>query len=223
MAKELVEAVEKISSLEKRKEADFMERAPPNKERFDALIAVEEKPPVSPQPVEQVPLLEEVQQVEGHVDLLHRKTPEEVMAQTKEVIAQIGDIKSKLKTPDLQLSPAAQTVMQSKLSHIDDKLRVAVEQVGGEYTPLSEVSAEEKGGLRSPVERFMGSLSVGEEQLENVFQQVNTINSTTGNIPPGTFLLLQIKMAFVQQELEFFTAVLNKALESTKTLMNVQV
>jgi hypothetical protein len=36
-------------------------------------------------------------------------------------------------------------------------------------------------------------------------------------------LAMQVKVGFVQQEMEFFTGMLNKALESTKTLMNVQV
>jgi hypothetical protein len=36
-------------------------------------------------------------------------------------------------------------------------------------------------------------------------------------------LAMQIKVGYVQQEIEFFTSLLNKALESTKTIMNVQV
>jgi len=223
MAKELVEEVQKISGVEKKAEGELMERAPPNKEHFDALIAADETLPLPSVPAEQVPLLEEVRQIEGHVDLMRRKSPEEVMAQTQEVIAQIHDIKGKLGTPDLQLSSAVQTVMQNKLSHIDDKLRVAVEQVGGEYRSFDEVREEEKGGLRTPIERFMGVLEIGEEQLQNVFHQVDVLGAGTKSMEPGALLLLQIKVAFVQQELEFFTAVLNKALESTKTLMNVQV
>jgi len=39
----------------------------------------------------------------------------------------------------------------------------------------------------------------------------------------GRLLAVQVKLSFVQQELEFFTNVLNKALESTKTIMNIQV
>jgi hypothetical protein len=36
-------------------------------------------------------------------------------------------------------------------------------------------------------------------------------------------LRIQLKVGYITQEVEFFTAVLNKALESTKTIMNVQV
>jgi hypothetical protein len=42
-------------------------------------------------------------------------------------------------------------------------------------------------------------------------------------ITPANMLRIQMKVSYMQQEIEFFTAVLNKALESTKTIMNVQV
>jgi hypothetical protein len=169
-----------------------------------------------------VPFLQEIQGVEGNINLLQRKSPEEVMGQVKGVIAQIDEIKGKLSTPGLELSPAVQTVMQNKLSHIDDKLRVAVEQVGGEYQP-SEATTQEGQAPRNPLERFTGVLEASEEQLHAVFNQVDAMGANNKSFNPATMFLLQIKVSFVQQELEFFTAVLNKALESTKTLMNIQV
>jgi len=42
-------------------------------------------------------------------------------------------------------------------------------------------------------------------------------------LSPATMLLIQIKVGYIQQEIELFTSMLNKALESTKTIMNVQV
>jgi hypothetical protein len=42
-------------------------------------------------------------------------------------------------------------------------------------------------------------------------------------ISPASMLAIQIKVGFISQELDFFTGILNKALESTKTIMNVQV
>ena len=45
----------------------------------------------------------------------------------------------------------------------------------------------------------------------------------TGQITPANMLAIQMKMGYVQQQIELFTSLLNKALESTKTIMNVQV
>jgi hypothetical protein len=42
-------------------------------------------------------------------------------------------------------------------------------------------------------------------------------------ISPANMLRIQMKVGYIQQEVEFFTAVLNQALQATKTVFNVQV
>ena len=74
------------------------------------------------------------------------------------------------------------------------------------------------------ISRFLGLLTDGQYRMQNIAQAVNFMASdTTREINPAKLLLIQIKVGQIQQELEFFAAVLNKALESTKTIMNVQV
>lgn len=226
MAARELEVVEKVSRVENKGKADAVdfevERLPPDKEQFETLMAAQSKtvslPEMTP---ERAGLIEQIREVGGKVDLLRRKTPAEILEQTKGVIAQVDDIKRKLKTPDLQLDTNVQVVMQNKLSHIDDKLRVALEKVGGEYTTL-EVK-EARASLRTPAQRFLHSLEMSEAQLQNIYNQVGALGTENKTINPAELLALQMKMGFVQQELEFFTSVLNKSLESTKTLMNVQV
>lgn len=224
---EKISGIEGLSSVGKVAQSEDIERVAPNKEHFDALlnnnpqndgrIAVE-LPELSHQKAQ---FIEQIRDVGGQVDLLRRKSPDEILAQTKDVIAQVDDIKVKLRAPELELSPGDQLAMRNRLSHVDEKLRVVLDQVGGEYTPL-EVK-EAKASLQKPVERFLGMVENAESQLKHVFNQVGDVAGNNGTLDPSAMLMIQVKMGFIQQELEFFTSVLNKSLESTKTLMNVQV
>lgn len=223
--------IEKVSKVERKRKVDGMdheeplERVQPNKEHFNAVLdankSTVQRTEVTELEVKKTALMEEIREVGGRVDNLKRKTPEEIVSQTKDVISQVDEIKKKLQTPELKIEPSVQTLMENKLSHIDDKLRTALEKAGGEYTPL-EVR-EARASLRNPIERFLGSLESSESQLQNIAKEVYTVGMNNKSFSPAQLLLIQIKVGFVQQELEFFTSLLNKSLESTKTLMNVQV
>ncbi len=224
-----VEKVESVRSKRKAQEVakpeDYAARAQPNKEHFESLLNAQkttvQRNEVTEKELKKTQLMEQVREVGGRVDTLKRLTPEEIVAQTKDVISEVDKIKKKLQTPDLRISPADQALMESKLSHIDDKLRVAVEKTGGEYTTL-EVR-EARSSFQNPIERFLGFLENGESQLQNIGNQVYKISQNRGTLSPADLLLVQVKVGFVQQQLEFFTSLLNKSLESTKTLLNVQV
>lgn len=226
------EKIEKVGKIDQKRKVDGdmqmddVERIPPNKEHFDSLITADATKSqrvseVNEQEMKKVSLMEEIREVGGRVDWLRKKTPEEVVGQTRDVIAQVDEIKKKLKTPDLKIDPSVQSLMESKLSHIDEKLRVAVEKTGGEYTTFE--TREARANLRNPIEKFLGYLENGESQLQHIAKEVNMMGANNQAITPANMLLIQIKVGFVQQELEFFTSLLNKSLESTKTLMNVQV
>ena len=71
--------------------------------------------------------------------------------------------------------------------------------------------------------RFLGFLTDGQHQLNTLATQVENWHLNKVEITPATMLSLQIKVGYLTQELEFFSSLLNKSLESTKTIMNVQV
>lgn len=224
---EKIEKVEKVGRKRKAEGLDEpeLERIPPNKEQFESLMNAQStsvhNKEASDQQIKKTALLDEIQEVGGNVDMLRKKTPEEIVAQTRDVIAQVDDIKKKLQTPELHIDPSVQSLMESKLSHIDEKLKVAVEKAGGEYTTL-EVR-EARASLRNPIERFIGYLSSSEGQLHSIAEDVYRLGKDNRSLTPAALLLIQVKVGFVQQQLEFFTSLLNKSLESTKTLLNVQV
>ncbi len=131
----------------------------------------------------------------------------------------IEEIKQVLSAPDNKIKDSYKNLLENKLSHIDDALRIALEKTGAEQTI-------ESGGMSfgTGVEKFLGFLTRSQHRLNAVVDEINDIKFNKGNeVRPADLLAVQVKVNFVQQELELFTNLLNKGLESTKTLLNVQV
>jgi hypothetical protein len=147
---------------------------------------------------------------------IEKVSPESIRAQTKEAIAQIDQAKAQL-SQATEIKPSYQTLLQNRLTHIDDNLKIALSKVGIEQTspPLPA-----KG--TSPVHRFINMLTNTQSQLDRVGLTVTELSSKD-SLSPAEMLTLQFKIGHTQQQIELFTNLLNKALESTKTIMNVQV
>ncbi|HEV8052868.1 MAG TPA: hypothetical protein VGP47_10270 [Parachlamydiaceae bacterium] len=208
-------------------EVQDLDRLPPNKDHFDTLVNNPNKEQQSTrtnvaekvEPVTKSSLMDEVRNLNLKVDHFSRVTPKDLVAQADEVVKQIDTIKTKLKTPDLELKPATQNLLQNKLSHIDENLRVALSKAGLEYNPTAHLDNK----TVNPIERFLGFLTNGQTQLASLGNEINQMHLNNKEISPANMLRIQMKVGYITQEVEFFTAVLNKALESTKTIMNVQV
>lgn len=230
------EKIERIDKLEKSsgkvieggiEQVQDLDRMPPNKEHFDSLVnaptsehkstrtTVQEKV----EPVTKSSLMDEVRNLNNRVDRFSKVNAKDLVAQADEVVKQIETIKTKLSTPDLELKPGTQTLLQNKLSHIDENLRVALSKAGVEYTPIAHLENK----TINPIDRFLGFLTSGQNQLASLGNEINNMHLNGKDISPANMLRIQMKVGYITQEIEFFTAVLNKALESTKTIMNVQV
>lgn len=160
---------------------------------------------------------DEVKHLNTRVSKASRLSPEELKNQAKEIIAQIENVKTQLSKASTGVKPSYQNVLSNRLSHIDDSLRIALSKAGVEYQPpVAETST-----TTSPAGRFINMLTNGQHQLESLTQSLNQLDSTKLN--PANLLAIQIKVGYAQQQIELFTSLLNKALESTKTIMNVQV
>lgn len=229
---EKIEKIDKVKGAGKAAEGGIdevenLDRMPPNKDHFDSLVNTHAKDQHSTrsqvaekvEPVTQSSLMDEVRNLNLKVDRFAKVQPKDLVAQADTVVKQIDEIKTKLKTPDLELKPATQTLLQNKLSHIDENLRVAMSKAGLEYNPTAHLDNK----TVNPIERFLGFLSNGQEQLASLGNEINQMHLNGKEISPANMLRIQMKVGYITQEVEFFTAVLNKALESTKTIMNVQV
>lgn len=222
---ESIEAIKGVGRSTE-KTAEITERAEPNKGHFDSLMARDDaaKPVVSvPTPpleaVSKPSPMEELRKLNSKVEAISRASPEDIRSQAQNLIAEIDVINQKF-APHAQspIAPSYNALLKNRLSHIDDTLKIALSRAGLEYTPPTQAPA-----VTNPIEKFLGYLSHGQHQLQNLGQAVAQVQSKGMDVTPADMLAIQVKVNQIQQELEFFTNILNKALESTKTLMNVQI
>ena len=228
-----IAAIEKIGSgSEKSKiieEAiDPAVRIPPDKEHFDGLMKQDiEKVPSfvntsgSSGRAEGVSLMDQIRELNTKVDKVSKASPDTIVALSSDVIKQIEEVKTKLAVPGVEIKGSVQTLMNNKLSHIDESLKVALNRAGVEYTP--QVAPVAATNLAGPIEKFIGLLTHGQYQMQRLSQEVSKMGGANSNFTPADMLAIQIKVGYVQQEIELFTNILNKSLESIKTIMNVQI
>ena len=143
--------------------------------------------------------------------------PTELVAQTQNTVSEIEKVKETL-TAQPAIKGSYRNLLNNKLTHIDDNLRIALSKAGVEY-----VAPEKQANSVNPIVRFLGNLSHAQFQLESLGTYLEGMSNAKEPLSPANMLAIQIKVTHVQQELEFFTSLLNNALQSTKTLMNVQV
>jgi hypothetical protein len=114
--------------------------------------------------------------------------------------------------------------MRNKLEHVDTNIRIALSKAGVETKELAHPGVTPVGApSQNPISRFLGLLTDGQYKLQTLATEVDRWHLNKQEINPATMLAVQIKVNYITQELEFFSSLLNKALESTKTIMNVQV
>lgn len=224
---EKISKIEEISdSLETKKpelEIEGTQRVAPSKEHFDALMSLDQQRSPSVVKTDAAgngSLMDEIRSINHKVDAVSRASPQQLIAQAHEVITQIEEVKAKLATPNLDLKNSVQGLLKNKLSHIDESLKVALNRAGMEYTPQA---IGPKSSLTNPIERFIGFLTHGQYQLQKLANDVEMMHLNKADLTPASMLAIQLKVGYIQQELEFFSNMLNKALESTKTIMNVQI
>lgn len=222
---QIVEKVEGVSEKPKASAGDYENFEPearmaPNKEHFDNLLTppVADTADVRKVQTAKNSMIEEVANVSRMADQAQRSTPKDLIVQAQEVMGKIDQLKQKLNAPNVELKSSVQQELKNKLSHIDDNLRVAMSRTGLEYTPPPTPQKSE-----NVINRFLGLLTDSQDKLQNLTLDIQRMDTTNKPFTPATMLVLQMKVGMMQQEIEFFTTVLNKALESTKTIMNVQV
>lgn len=227
MSDQKIEKIEKIgSSLEptETKEIEQTQRVVPNQERFNNFLH-EEKAQTAIKDPTKTSLMDTVR--DYHYSTSTRSgtaslaTTDALISQTKQAIAQIDEVKKVLEQPNVKIKTSAQQLLRNKLSHIDESLQIALSKAGVEYvTPIEENLHPNRV---NPVERFIGFLTDGQTQLQRLGDELNVMGKLGKDMSPVNMLAIQVKVAQIQQELELFSSLLNKALESIKTVMNIQV
>lgn len=159
-----------------------------------------------------------------------------LIAQATQIRADLGKpiqtINDELQAnPSIKISPIDEAPLAEHLVHIDSSLRSALGIAGAETTgfslkpgiPTAPINAPVGVSSNHPLMQFLGYLTNGDKQVASLMGEAQGLSMSSKDLNPTKLLAVQIKLNFVQQELEFFTNILNKALESAKTIMNVQV
>lgn len=228
MAQQPGDSIEKIEKVTEKRSPANVEyesyepetRLAPNRDHFENLMTPAETDTADIRKVQTAKnsIVDEVANVGRMADQAKYSTPKELVVKAQETIGKIDELKQKLQTPNLEIKSSIQQELRNKLSHIDDSLRVAMSRSGVEYTPPPPPNKS-----HTPIERFLGLLTDSQDKLQNLTNDIARMDTTGQPVNPATMIVMQMKVGMMQMEVEFFTTLLNKALESTKTIMNVQV
>lgn len=220
-----IEKIEKVSSGEAKQgiAEEPVERVAPNKEHFDSLLQQKDSATLVPAPeaaANKLTLMDTVRDLNYSGAKKGPVTHDSLIVQTKDTIAQIEEVKGLLSSSDIHLKSSVQQLLHNKLTHIDDNLRVALSKAGVEFEAPTNAASS---GRVNPIERFLGFLTDGEFQLQRLGGELSVMAARNHDLSPTSMLAIQVKVNQIQQELELFTSLLSKALESIKTIMNIQV
>jgi len=120
--------------------------------------------------------------------------------------------------PDYKFRAGEERLLQQRVNKIHENINVAREKAN----EPGLVDAPEETTGTSPVLRFLDLLGNSQDRLQSLGNTMANISSN-GDISQAQMMSIQIKVNGAQQQLELFTNLLNKSLESCKTLLNVQI
>jgi hypothetical protein len=237
----IVHKIEKIEKVDTSKKVDLSalenkEAIQTSKTKFDEAIAkaeinwskvqpqkteiaaATESKVTRPSPIDELSMSQKkIQRLEP---VSEAKVAENAEALQGRIATQIQALQNtQAQNPNIKLSPVDANALSEKLVHIDATLNSALGIAGGEVKALPATPT----ATSNPMMTFLNYLTHGDRALAGIVGEVRSINLDKNELTPARLLAIQIKLNFVQQELEFFTTVLNKAIDSTKTLLQVQI
>lgn len=227
------ERVEPISGSEPKKGVQMeAEDAGSSKVKFDEAVRNADPSRVERRdiPAGVEPATSEAVKRQSLIELASTPSPSEpprVTPTPKNLEGQAADLRRQLERPRALLldntpvanvlPPADVAKLSGHLEHVDQGLRDVSRLTKG--VEIGSAITEEK-----PVAvRFLKFLTESDRRLGGFVDEIKGINAGERRLTPEVLLAVQVKFGFIQNELEFFTTTLNKALESTKTIMNVQI
>jgi len=126
---------------------------------------------------------------------------------------------SRIQNENISLPTTEVKKMNTFIEHIDQGLRDVTKLTKGvEIGAMKAIDT-----TKPPLVRFLSYLTESDKKLNTFLDEIGGLKIGEQKLSPDVLMAVQIKLGFISQELEFFTATLNKALESTKTVMNVQI
>ncbi len=142
-----------------------------------------------------------------------------VQQQLQTVQGQVGTSIIQLQDPTLQqgggLKPSTVNLLTQHLSNVSDNLSSVMTKLG--MPPPAQPPVPTSNA--SAVSGFLDYLTGSQQQISDLSTQ---LTSKGGKLAPADLLAVQLKMSGVQQQMEFFSVLLGKAVDNIKTVMNIQ-
>lgn len=145
-------------------------------------------------------------------------TFETILTQVKGANATLGDIQSQLNTPNMKLNQGRKYLLKNKLTDANTHLHAANSKLGVNFKEQKE--EEMPAG---PLGKFIKLITDGQNQLESAKQQLHALKDKGESLSPGDLLTIQLKMNTAQQNLEFSSMILSKAVEDMKMILQTQI
>ncbi|NGX51458.1 MAG: hypothetical protein K1060chlam2_01324 [Chlamydiae bacterium] len=145
-------------------------------------------------------------------------TNESIMSQMNSTSSVLGDLQNQLNNKNLNLRQSQKYLLRSKLTHANAQIRAAANKAGIDTgPPPAQLSRQ------SPINKFLALLTDGQSQLSAAKEKIQNLNMSGQAMNPGDLLLIQVKLAKAQQELEYSSVLLSTAVSDIKTLFNIQL
>lgn len=144
-------------------------------------------------------------------------TFDSLLSQVKASQTMLGDMNNDLNTKNLKLKQSQRYLLRSKLGNANNYLKAANAKMGAD-APTPPPSSG--GGVMG---KFLNYIADGQSNLSAAQQQLMNLKGKGDALKPADFLAIQLKLAHAQQEIEYASIMLSKAVDDMKTLMNIQL
>ena len=145
-------------------------------------------------------------------------TIDNMYAQVANTQSTMDDLQSNINYPNLKLKSSHKYILKNKLTDANANLRAGNAKMGADIPPEPNPAT-----FSGPLAKFLSYLTDGQNQLVAAKTQLQNLKDKGENLNPADMLLVQIKLNKAQQELDFSSIMLSKAVDDFKTLMGVQL
>ena len=197
------------------KQPDSGPKTTPDRSQFDSLMQEPAKSPSSTPSSAQISPLELPQ---GAITGAQPASLDSLIAQVWQSENKFDDLQRDLNTKNLRFRRSEQYLMRNKLSEANTHLTAASEKMGAKVLPDQTLSS----GL-NPVEKFLKMVTHGQSQLTEAKQTLTELKDTEEGLSPADLMLVQVKLAQAQQELEYASILLSKVIDVIKQMINIQL
>ncbi len=139
-----------------------------------------------------------------------------LLAQANTAQDSLGIVRQQLKTPNLKLKRSQAHLLKNKLTDAQTYSRAVAAKLGVETAAANPST----GGI---LERFLGYVGDGQNQMEAVQSKLQEMASSNQQLSAADMMLIQAKMNIAQQEIEFSSTLLSKVISSITTIMGIQL